>query len=980
MSLRNAVGLADLALAYAKLQPRSRGEIKKIARLLGLTSNNPHAATVVPTPVAGQGSPTMEEPVELPPWMRTPELLEPEPVESEPTDWEEYSTGMESPLRKRLDSSAEWGEARPFATVMAKRPVRAEAGELPPPDPMPLAIVEAEPWPLETQGPDTRPLPVPLLRPGIRRAFLRDAVADWQPTGEIDSGRLVNLVARGRWLRQAPKRQVRRVARSMRLLIDTSEAMTPFLHEANQLSELALAMLGCSPGSVTWTDGAPDPESQDLTQPWPAISSGDTVLVISLLGLSEGSEAAERWTAFARTATQRGVRLVALVPARAIHWTHTNQGRFWRFKEWMPPGRRHALATAEHVHSLAALLAMSAHPSPALVRQIRLRSFPGIEPFVESELIGSRWIAGAYRRRLVLNPDGFFALQQRLIRSPALFDQANQSIQSREHLRPHDTPGSALAENLWLDALSADFDAAQRVELVLARLIKTLHLHRAETAFARYASSVLERLPPATRKSPFCELTKALIRNILEQPLDAESASTVAKHQSWLYPDSIEVGIAWNGYKLYFRDRPRSGDALITIPDTPRRQVRIDWSPPFLKREWRSFFQGRRAALAAPELPTAITSLRGQSFTLSQPDEDPLWRELQRSLRERRIISAKILSIISRGDFFDGYLVDVGLVAFLPSSQMLLQGFVTDREAWLESTVDVIVIELSRRSRTVKVSRSQAISETEQDAAYRYLAALQLGEQIDALVTAVTETKVIVQVGPVTSVIFAAEVSWDARVKPADVATVGVILRVVVLSVNPRGGQVRLSVKQLSRDPWEETVSRFPIGRVVNCRVREITDLGIGVDVEDSIPGLIPFVEIDWIIRSKSRRFNDAAAVFVPGQEISAVVFGVGRAGKRLSLSIRQLHPDVWAGATRRFPQGSLVKGRVQQVLANRILVELADGIAGWIRTSNLLPLGTSDHPAAIFAPGQWIDVKVKQISSRRRNVHLGFVRSQPDP
>ncbi|HYJ04352.1 MAG TPA: S1 RNA-binding domain-containing protein [Chthoniobacterales bacterium] len=971
MRLRSPAGLADLALACARLCPPHGRVVEQIAGLLGLTAVDPIQVAIA-SAMSKSSSPTALPNLATTATSVTSDVSLQQDALTAENEYDEEIRVPTSPLRRELEASRVWGPSSIVGRFASKRPVRAESGEIPKSIGMPGAIAEAEPWPQLIQGLHNGQSMPALIPPGTRRTFLRDAVATVALSTELDTSQLVDQVARGRWLRRLPKKTTRRVVRPPEFLIDVSESMTTFVGDAKELVGLAQAVLGSSSSCVTWTSGPPDATFQDDTRPWPVLFPGDTLVVVSLLGLGTGRFEKDEWDVFARNMYRRGVHLVALTPALSSHWSGVDVRRWWKFVPWMPPGRRHRLNKDEQLEKLAILFSVITDPDPVLLRQVRLRCFPEVEPYLESRLIESKWVTAAYRNRFLMNHCELPFLQEKLAASPSLLAEARELSRRRQNTQGlNETDPAAIAEGLWMDALSSDSTASQRVHLALARLIKTLHEHPDQQSLARFGYSVLQRLPLSVRKSYLGRLANLLVQTGLQQQLDQESIVAAVEHQSWLYPTSVAVGVAWNGHTLFLRDRPRSGDAIITIPDTPRRQIRVDWGRS-IGTEWRSFFRVHR--IAAPDLPVAVLTLRGQSFALNQPDETGLWRALRQSLQTEEIISGKVVTTVTRGAQLDGYLVDVGLAAFLPASQVTLDGFIDDTVFWLGETINVVVTQLDRGSRTVVVSRSRALVQTERKAIVEFLRSLETGQKLDGRVVRVTKGAVVVNVGPVNSYVPVDDLSWDASVTPADFALVGDEFPCVVVSVDCDRQQLRLSRKLLTPDPWL-TLDRFSIGTTVKCRVRNLRDFGAFVELDKGIVGLIHATDITW--RSDTEKPSDVLEI---GQEIDAVVLKIDKTKRRISLGIKQLRRNPWLDIADRFPVGTIVKGTVCKFAPYGAFVELAEGIQGMIHVSNLTWAIQLESPSKVLAIGQEIEAIVLEVDASKKRVSLGIKQLQPDP
>jgi small subunit ribosomal protein S1 len=962
--LRTPTGLADLALAYAALHPQP-SELESIALLLGLdTVGRVHLPPSVSPPILSLA--------EAPPAAAIIDVLAAPLIEEEDDD-EEYSSVPVSPTRWKIEESKIWGPITINKGFPKKHPVRAQAGEYPKATSPPAGIADSKAWPLPPKESRQYRSPKPLIPVGIRRSFLRDIASSWGPTGDVDTVRLADIIARGKWLRTIPRIKRRSVERPPMFLVDVSQPMTPYLDEANDLVGMAKSILGCSASSITWTSGPPELNHDDDTRPSPAVSPGDTLIVLSLLGLGTSGIEQEAWLKFAQTASCRGVRLIAISPALPAHWAYFDARRYWSFIPWMCHSSTRRISSPDDVAQLAALLSVVVNPDPDMVRDARLRFFPNTEPYLESMLIQSRWVAAAFCGRLVMHCDKSGYLRQLLLRSPHLLKQAQILTTSGSGSNVPEYSPVTSAEKLWADALSSDLGADERINAGLAGLIKALHENQDDESFARFAYSVLERLPPNKLDSELGRLAALMVRCGLRQQLDEGSLGLATKHHSWLYPKSTVIGLAWNGRKLFLKDRPRSGDALIELPETPRRHIRINWGE-HLGAEWRYFLRGRRNIVVAPELPDSVTTLSGQTYTLTQPDEDDIWRTIERSLKAGEIIKGRLISMVTNPDGFVGFLIDIGITAFLPASQFANDGFVEAPEGWLGQFVEVIVIEADRYVRLIIVSRSRALAAMAKEEAKIYLASLIVGERLYGCVIAVTTSVILVRVGAVTGKIPLYKSFKQKLQRLVHLVKIGDIIACKVVSVDPTNQLLELRLNRLSQDRWLTLSERFPIGAVIIGTVKTLISDGAFIELE---PGFDGFVDKRNITGDIQQRLSD---ILTNGQKIEVTVIQNDIIKQHIALEIKQLPPNPWDNIETKYPIGSRVKGKVVNLMPDGVLVKLDPGVNGFVHATELSWSKLVAKPSDVLKQDEEIEAVVLGINRDEQKISLSIRQLESNP
>ncbi len=184
----------------------------------------------------------------------------------------------------------------------------------------------------------------------------------------------------------------------------------------------------------------------------------------------------------------------------------------------------------------------------------------------------------------------------------------------------------------------------------------------------------------------------------------------------------------------------------------------------------------------------------------------------------------------------------------------------------------------------------------------------------------------------VEGLIHVSEMSWTKRVRhPSEVLTVGDQVETVILGVDQGNRRISLGLKQTEQNPWTVLEERYPVGTKLEGQIKNITDFGVFIGVEDGIDGLVHVSDISW-----TKRIKHPGEVFAKGQTIQAVVLNIDPENERLSLGIKQLTPDPWSLVPEKYKSGTRVKGKVSSVTDFGVFVEIEEGIEGLIHVSEL--------------------------------------------
>ncbi len=225
----------------------------------------------------------------------------------------------------------------------------------------------------------------------------------------------------------------------------------------------------------------------------------------------------------------------------------------------------------------------------------------------------------------------------------------------------------------------------------------------------------------------------------------------------------------------------------------------------------------------------------------------------------------------------------------------------------------------------------------------------------------------------VEGLIHISEMSWTKKVKnPSKLLNQGDMVEAVVLGIDTEQQRIRLGLKQLMPNPWDELLSRLPRGTKVKGKVRSITDFGIFVGIDEGIDGLVHVSDFSWTKRiSDPKEIQD---LFKKGDDVEAVVLDVDPGEQRLSLGIKQLSEDPFETLSQRFPVGSHVKGAISSVTDFGVFVPLEEGIEGLIHKSEL-GLKKGEELQKVYEQGKQIDAEVINIDRDSRKISLRPVR-----
>jgi len=277
--------------------------------------------------------------------------------------------------------------------------------------------------------------------------------------------------------------------------------------------------------------------------------------------------------------------------------------------------------------------------------------------------------------------------------------------------------------------------------------------------------------------------------------------------------------------------------------------------------------------------------------------------------------------------------------------------------------IQVKVLKFDKDKQRVSLGFKQLTPDPWLDAVERY----PIGARVRGRVLSVTDYGAFVELEQgIEGLVHVSEMTWSKRMKhPSKLVKPGDEVETVILAVNPGDRRISLGMKQLLENPWEHLVERYPAGTNVEGRVRNLTDFGAFIEIEDGIDGLVHVSNLSW-----TKRVKHPSEVLKKGEKVRAVVLGVEPENRRLSLGIKQLQPDVWETFFAQHRVGDVVRGKVLRSAQFGSFVEIAEGVEGLCHVSE----ATDSHGAPVkLEAGQEHDFKIIKMNQDEKKVGLSL-------
>jgi small subunit ribosomal protein S1 len=344
-------------------------------------------------------------------------------------------------------------------------------------------------------------------------------------------------------------------------------------------------------------------------------------------------------------------------------------------------------------------------------------------------------------------------------------------------------------------------------------------------------------------------------------------------------------------------------------------------------------------------------------------DERKQLREQMRdTLKEGAIINGMITNITDYGIF-----VDLGGMDGLCHITDLSWGRVSHPSKLFKVNEEINVKVLKYDKETDKVSLG--VKQLKEDPWKTVQERYPVGSKTAGRVVSTTDYGVFAELEEgVEGLIHISEMSWSKKTKhPSKILDIGDEVEVQVLNIDADAKRISLGMKQLQANPWDLVSENYPVGSIIEGKIKNITDFGVFIGIEEGIDGLIHVSDLSW-----TERIKHPSEKYAKGETIQAVVLKIDRENERFSLGVKQLEPDPWLAAVEKYPFGSTVEGKITNVTDFGVFVELEEGIEGLVHVSEISKEKVTT-PVGLYNVGDPLEVKVINVSAKDRKIGLSI-------
>ena len=346
---------------------------------------------------------------------------------------------------------------------------------------------------------------------------------------------------------------------------------------------------------------------------------------------------------------------------------------------------------------------------------------------------------------------------------------------------------------------------------------------------------------------------------------------------------------------------------------------------------------------------------------------------LVESLRDQR---AKLLSDMKIGDLRKGVVknitdfgafIDLGGVDGLLHITDISWGRISHPSEVLHvgQELEVVIIGIDQEKERVSLGLKQKTSNPWDDVVTKY----PKGSRVKGKVVNIMPYGAFIEIETgVEGLIHVSEMSWTKRIsKPSDILSVGEEVEAVVLEIDRENRKISLGLRQKERNPWELLAEKYPVGSRIKGKVRNMTNYGAFVEIENDIDGMVHVSDMSW-----TRKINNPNEVLKPGQEVEVVILEINPEQQRISLGLKQAESDPWASIGDLYKVGDVVKGKVSKIAAFGAFVELSNKIDGLIHISQI-SRDRVEKVKDVLKVGDEVEARVIKVDTDERRIGLSI-------
>lgn len=345
------------------------------------------------------------------------------------------------------------------------------------------------------------------------------------------------------------------------------------------------------------------------------------------------------------------------------------------------------------------------------------------------------------------------------------------------------------------------------------------------------------------------------------------------------------------------------------------------------------------------------------------------WEYILQHCEEGSIVKGRVTRKVK-----GGLMVDIGMEAFLPGSQIDNKR-IKNLDDYLGQTFEFKILKINIDRKNVVVSRRELMEAERISKKAELLETIKVSDVREGIVKNITDFGVFLDLDGIDGLLHITDMTWKRIKHPSEMVALGQKLEVMILNVDKDKGRVALGLKQKESNPWEQIENKYPPGTRVHGKIVNLLPYGAFIEIEPGIEGLIHISEMSWV-----KNVTDPSEVVNKGDEVEAIVLSVQKEEGKISLGIKQTERNPWDNVEAKYPVGHSVKVEVKNLTNYGAFVELEPGVEGLIHISDLSWIKKVSHPSEVLHKGDLVEAVILSVDRQSKKITLGVKQLSQNP
>lgn len=345
------------------------------------------------------------------------------------------------------------------------------------------------------------------------------------------------------------------------------------------------------------------------------------------------------------------------------------------------------------------------------------------------------------------------------------------------------------------------------------------------------------------------------------------------------------------------------------------------------------------------------------------------WEHIVNNCKEGSIVKGQVMRKVK-----GGLMVDIGMEAFLPGSQIDNKR-IKNLDDFIGRTYDFKILKINIERKNIVVSRRELLEEERVSRKAELLENIKEGSTRRGIVKNITDFGVFLDLDGIDGLLHITDMTWKRIKHPSEMVHLGQEIEVVILHIDRDKGRVALGLKQKETNPWEEIEKRYPTGTRIRGKIVNLVSYGAFIEIEPGIEGLIHVSEMSW-----TKNVTDPSEIVRVGDEVEAIVLSVQKDEGKISLGIKQTERNPWEDVERKYPVGSSVVAEIRNLTNYGAFVELEPGVDGLIHISDLSWIKKVSHPSEVLKKGDKVEAVILSVDKESKKITLGVKQLSTNP